>query len=198
YASAAEGADERLLALHQQSLETNQILLLYQNNMFSSIGVYFMETSEGIFNTIDARITAPAATLRELLPDLEPTLQDLEKQYSFMQPRLINHHDHWVPTIATFYRLRNTKNLDQMARDQLRQSSAPLSNKKARSHHPTGLLWYRTTQSRSESKACMSNSRRSWAASQMAERTAPLAKVMRLEALWVISTRSPSVANSTV
>lgn len=122
YASAAEGADERLLALHQQSLETNQILLLYQNNMFSSIGVYFMETSEGIFNTIDARITARAATLRELLPDLNPTLQDLEKQYSFIQPRLINHHDNWVPTIAAFYLLRNTKTLDQMARDQLRQS----------------------------------------------------------------------------
>src|SRR5690606_21636064 len=109
-------------ALHQQSLETNQILLLYQNNMFSSIGVYFMETSEGIFNTIDARITARAATLRELLPDPEPTLQDLEKQYSFSPPRLLNPPDHCVPTIGAFYRLLNTKTLDQMARDQLRQS----------------------------------------------------------------------------
>src|SRR5690606_22204267 len=88
YASAAEGADERLLALHQQSLEPNQILLLYHNNMFSSIGVYFMETSGGIFNAIDARLTARAATLRELLPDLNPTLQDLEKQYSFIQPQI--------------------------------------------------------------------------------------------------------------
>ena len=32
--------------------------------------------------------------------------------------------------------------------------------------------------------------------SQPAARTAPLAKVMRLEALWVISTRSPLPANS--
>ena len=78
--------------------------------------------SEGIFNTIDARITARAATLRELLPDLNRTLQDLEKQYSFIQPRLINYYDNWVFTIAAFYLLRNTKTLDQMARDQLRQS----------------------------------------------------------------------------
>ena len=35
-------------------------------------------------------------------------------------------------------------------------------------------------------------------ASQAAARMAPLAKVMRLEALWVISTRSPSSANITV
>lgn len=34
--------------------------------------------------------------------------------------------------------------------------------------------------------------------SHSAARTAPRAKVMRLEALWVISTRSPSAANSTV
>src|SRR5690606_15247228 len=115
YASAAEGADERLLALHQQSLETNQILLLYQNNMFSSIGVYFMETSEGIFNTIDARITAQAATLRDLLPNLNPTLHDLERPYTFMPPRLIKHHHNWVPISPAFYLLHNTKSLDQMA-----------------------------------------------------------------------------------
>src|SRR5690606_39304263 len=40
YASAAEGADERLLALHQQSLETKQILLLLHHYMFNSLDVY--------------------------------------------------------------------------------------------------------------------------------------------------------------
>ena len=34
--------------------------------------------------------------------------------------------------------------------------------------------------------------------SHFAARSAPLAKAMRLEALWVISTRSPSAANNTV
>src|SRR5690606_28519919 len=122
YASAAEGADERLLALHQQSLETNHILLLYQNNMFSSIGVYFMETSEGIFNTIDARITARAATLRELPRGLNPTLPDLAEQSTFIQPRLINAAATWVPTVAAFDPLPSTTTLDQMARDQRRRS----------------------------------------------------------------------------
>ena len=34
--------------------------------------------------------------------------------------------------------------------------------------------------------------------SHLAARTAPLAKAILLEALWVISTRSPSAANKTV
>lgn len=120
YAEAAQGLDHKLITLHQQSVETSQILLLYQNNMFSSIGVYFIEADEGIFRTIDASITARAATLKDLLPDLSSALQNLDKQYGFIQPRLLAYHSDWVPTIAAFYLLRNTETLNQMARDQLR------------------------------------------------------------------------------
>lgn len=122
YASAAEGADERLLALHQQSLETNQILLLYQNNMFSSIGVYFLEPTEGMFRNLDTSIVSRANTLKTLLPELSAALQSLDKQYGFIQPRLLDHHTDWVPTIAAFYLLRNTATLNQMARDQAQRS----------------------------------------------------------------------------
>lgn len=122
YAEMTGQIDEALLALHQQSLETNQILLLYQNNMFSSIGVYFLEPTEALFRNIDASITARADTLKALLPDLTSTLQNLDKQYSFIQPRLLDHHTDWVPTIAAFYLLRNTQTLNQMARDQIQRS----------------------------------------------------------------------------
>ena len=122
YTALAGEIDPALLALHQQSLETSQILLLYQNNMFSSIGVYFMETSEGIFDSINASIVARADTLKQLLPDMSATLQNLDKQYSFIQPRLLDHHTDWVPTIAAFYLLRNTATLNQLARDQLQRS----------------------------------------------------------------------------
>lgn len=118
YTESASELDEKLQALHQQSLETSQILLLYQNNMFSSIGVYFMETSEGIFRNMDASITARAATLKTLLPELSATLDSLDKQYSFIQPRLLDYHSDWVPTIAAFYLIRNTATLNQMARNQ--------------------------------------------------------------------------------
>ncbi|MFA5678795.1 MAG: hypothetical protein WC953_10375 [Pseudomonas sp.] len=121
YAALAGEIDEALLALHQQSLETNQILLLYQNNMFSSIGVYFMETSEGIFRSIDASIVARADALKRLLPEKSAALQNLDKQYGFIQPRLLDHHTDWVPTIAAFYLIRNTQTLNQMARDQLQR-----------------------------------------------------------------------------
>lgn len=122
YAELIGEVDEALLALHQQSLETNQLLLLYQNNMYSSIGVYFLETNtnEDMFHSIDASITARATTLKKLLPDLADTLQSLDKQYSFIQPRLLAYHSDWVPTIAAFYLLRNTATLNQLARDQLR------------------------------------------------------------------------------
>ena len=118
YAEASGGLSETLLALHQQSLETSQILLLYQNNMFSSIGVYFMETSEGIFNRMDASITARYATLKGLMPELSATLDNLDKQYGFIQPRLLDYRSDWVPTIAAFYLIRNTTMLNRMAREQ--------------------------------------------------------------------------------
>ena len=46
--------------------------------------------------------------------------------------------------------------------------------------------------------SCISNRPRSCAATHAAARAAPLANVIRLDALCVISTRSPSVANHTV
>ena len=122
YTEAASGLDEKIQALHRQSLETSQILLLYQNNMFSSIGVYFMETSEGIFNRMDASITARYTTLKGLMPELSSTLDNLNKQYGFIQPRLLDYHSDWVPTIAAFYLLRNTETLNDLAREHVRQS----------------------------------------------------------------------------
>lgn len=120
YAEHADLADERLQALHQQSLETNQILLLYQNNMFSSIGVYFMETHEGIFRAMDASIVERFTTLRNLLPEQDAAITRLNQQYGFIQPRLITYYQDWVPTIAAFYLLRNTDTLNNLAREQIR------------------------------------------------------------------------------
>ncbi|SDU38094.1 hypothetical protein [Halopseudomonas salegens] len=123
YAEHADLADERLAVLHQQSLETNQILLLYQNNMFSSIGVYFMDTHEGIFSDMNASIVERFSTMRSLLPEQAAAISQLDQQYSFIQPRLITYYQDWVPTIAAFYLLRNTDTLNNLAREQLRIST---------------------------------------------------------------------------
>lgn len=122
YSTLAGTISEHLHALHQQSLETSQILLLYQNSMFSSIGIYFIEPGESVFQNIDASIVQRSATLKTLLPELSDTLNDLDKQYSFIQPRLLDHRADWVPTIAAFYLLRNTETLNDLARDQVRQN----------------------------------------------------------------------------
>lgn len=124
YSTLAGTISENLHALHQQSLETSQILLLYQNSMFSSIGIYFIEPGESVFQNIDASIVQRSASLKSMLPELSDTLQDLDKQYSFIQPRLLDHRADWVPTIAAFYLQRNTTTLNDLAREQVRQNKA--------------------------------------------------------------------------
>ncbi|WP_150305068.1 hypothetical protein [Pseudomonas saliphila] len=121
YDALTETAPQDLLTLHRQSLETNQILLLYQNSMFSSIGVYFVETKEGLFDEMDASISKRAGELRQLFPELEATFDQLEKQYNFIKPRLLDHRADWVPTIAAFYLLRNTSTLNNLSRDALKR-----------------------------------------------------------------------------
>lgn len=116
--------NEVLLTLNQQSLEVSQILLLYQNNMFSSIGVYFIEPGETQFQSIDARIISRSDALQGLLPSMSSTLSELDKQYKFIQPRLLNYHSDWVPGIAAFYLLRNVETLNNIARDQIRLNQA--------------------------------------------------------------------------
>ena len=124
YNTEAADAPEDLLALHRQSIETHRILLLYQNNMFGSVGVYFLPSKEGIFDELDARIHAGSGELKRLLPEHEATFEQLDKQYSFIQPRLNNHHADWVPTIAAFYLSKNPQTLDELSREKANLAEA--------------------------------------------------------------------------
>tara|TARA_R110000782_G_scaffold139704_1_gene232207 strand:- start:227 stop:979 length:753 start_codon:yes stop_codon:yes gene_type:complete len=119
YEELKGSASDDLLTLHQQSLETSQILTLYQNNMFSSIGVYFLVNKEGLFETLDQSIVARSEQLKKLYPDQSGAFSRMEKQYQFVQPRLQNPLFDWVPTIAAFYLQRNIETLNKMAREQI-------------------------------------------------------------------------------
>ncbi|GGD07540.1 hypothetical protein [Halopseudomonas salina] len=123
YDELKEAASEDLLALHRQSIETSQILTLYQNNMFSSIGVYFLENKEGLFDDLDQSIVSRSDELKKLYPDQAGAFARMDKQYQFIQPRLQNPLYDWVPTIAAFYLQRNIETLNDMAREQV-QSGA--------------------------------------------------------------------------
>lgn len=120
YAEAAEGAPETLLTLHTQALETSQILLLYQNNMFSSVGVYFLENQDGMFSMLDTSISERAARLRSQFPDLKSDFDRIDRQYAFMRPRLLNFHEDWVPSMAAFYLARNVSAINEISREQAR------------------------------------------------------------------------------
>lgn len=125
----AEVADspENLVALQRQSIETSRILLLYENNMFSSVGVYFLPAREGLFDELDTRISEGSSKLKQLMPEHAETFSRLDKQYNFIQPRLINHHADWVPTIAAFYLTKNTQTLDDLSREQANLAEASVS-----------------------------------------------------------------------
>ena len=127
YAAEAAEAPPELVALHAQSIETSRMLLLYENNMFSSVGVYFIQTKEGIFDALDERIAEGSARLKSLMPDRQDTLRMLDKQYDFIRPRLINHHTDWVPTIAAFYLHKNIETLDELASELAISNAQPAS-----------------------------------------------------------------------
>lgn len=123
YDELKEAANEDLLTLHRQSIETSQILTLYQNNMFSSIGVYFLENKEGLFDDLDQSIVSRSEELKKLYPDQAGAFARMDKQYQFIQPRLQNPLYDWVPTIAAFYLQRNIETLNDMAREQVQNGS---------------------------------------------------------------------------
>lgn len=123
YEQAAVDMPADLLTLHKQSLETSQILMLYQNNMFSSVGVYFLENQEGLFDILDASLLARSADLKGLYPEQADTFSRLDKQYDFIQPRLKNPLSDWVPTIAAFYLQRNVQTLNNLAREAVRSGA---------------------------------------------------------------------------
>jgi len=123
YDELTESASEDLLTLHRQSIETSQILTLYQNNMFSSIGVYFLDNKEGLFDDLDKSIVSRSEELKKLYPDQVGAFARMEKQYQFIQPRLQNPLYDWVPTIAAFYLQRNVETLNDMAREQVKNAA---------------------------------------------------------------------------
>ena len=127
YEAEVAGSPDNLVALQRQSIETSRILLLYENNMFSSVGVYFLPSREGLFVELDNRINDGSNQLKQLMPEHKDTFDRLDKQYSFIQPRLINHHADWVPTIAAFYLTKNTQTLDELAREQANLAEASVS-----------------------------------------------------------------------
>ncbi|WP_339847670.1 hypothetical protein [uncultured Halopseudomonas sp.] len=127
YEELKGSASENLLTLNRQSIETSQILTLYQNNMFSSIGVYFLENKEGLFDDLDQSIVSRTEELKKLYPDQVGAFARMEKQYQFIQPRLQNPLYDWVPTIAAFYLQRNIETLNEMAREQVQNAEIAAS-----------------------------------------------------------------------
>jgi len=149
--------------------------------------------------------SAPMASPRKMLPSARARMAGLRAgllkktsvDQSLKQTQIVKKRDD-VPTVTPlFYMIHSAQLLvDTLKREAYRKvpfwSTARCDQLLARTHASDEPPQLRP------STSCISYSAGARPFSHEAERTAPLAKVIRLEALWVISTRSPSAANSTV
>lgn len=113
----AGAADPATIALHQQSLDIGRMLLLYETQAFTNLGIFAMEYHEGSFQEVDERITSRHAKLLELHPGSVEALDKIWTDYNFIRPRLLSLDKQVVSRSATIYLGKSIKRLDGLAAD---------------------------------------------------------------------------------
>ncbi|MNZ59309.1 hypothetical protein D3C78_773420 [compost metagenome] len=103
-------------SLHQQSLDTSRMLLLYETQAFIGLGIFSIEFHEDTFQEIDQRINSRHATLIELLPHLKSDLEKIRTDYNFIRPRLLSPGQTIVSRSAAIYLGRGVTHLNNLAK----------------------------------------------------------------------------------
>lgn len=116
---AAHETDPATLNLHQQSLDINRMLLLYETQAFIGLGIFSIEFHENSFQEIDQRIDARHSTLLDLLPSSSSELEKIRLDYNFIRPRLLTPSQTIVSRSATIYLGRSIDRLDRLAKASL-------------------------------------------------------------------------------
>ncbi|SFP52871.1 hypothetical protein SAMN05216229_103132 [Geopseudomonas sagittaria] len=101
--------------LHQQSLDTSRMLLLYETQAFIGLGIFSIEFHEDTFQEIDQRISSRHATLIELLPHFRSDLEKIHTDYNFIRPRLLAPGQRIVSRSAAIYLGRGVTRLNNLA-----------------------------------------------------------------------------------
>lgn len=102
--------------LHQMSLDMSRILLLYQGKGFSNIGIHSVEGDEHSYNRIDARIDSAHENLGQLAPDIETTLNEVWRNYTFVRQKLKTNGEAVVSRSASMYLGKGVEMLNLLAR----------------------------------------------------------------------------------
>lgn len=113
--SATNEADPATSSLHQQNIDIGRMLLLYETQAFTNLGIFAMDYHEGSFQEIDQRITSRQATLHELLPGSGDALDKIWTDYHFIRPQLLSRDQQVVSRSATIYLGKSMSRLDGLA-----------------------------------------------------------------------------------
>lgn len=92
-----------LLLLHEQSLDVNRILLMYQIRAFGSLAIYFMEVGEGTPQHLDARVIERFRQLATRLPERAQEFGELERRYRYIRPRPLDGNGNQLAAGAEYY-----------------------------------------------------------------------------------------------
>ncbi|MCL6691311.1 hypothetical protein M8R19_21670 [Pseudomonas sp. R3.Fl] len=112
---AALSVPPAMRMLHEQSLDISRILLMYQIRAFGSLAVYFMEVDEDTPKRLDLRVIDHFGQLMMQLPDKERELDELQRHYLFIRPRLLGRDAGSVPAGVEYYLGKTVVALDGMA-----------------------------------------------------------------------------------
>lgn len=113
--ATAHSAEPTTDNLHQQSLDTSRMLLLYETQAFIGLGIFSIEFHEDTFQEIDQRIDSRHAMLIELLPHLKGDLEKIRTDYNFIRSRLLSPEQKLVPRSAAIYLGRSVTRLNSLA-----------------------------------------------------------------------------------
>lgn len=101
--------------LQQQSLDLGRLLLLYETQAFTNLGIFAVDFHEDSFREIDQRVAARHAALLEELPDAGATLGKVWTDYNFIRPHLLDSGKGVASRSAVRYLGKGIEHLDQLA-----------------------------------------------------------------------------------
>lgn len=107
--------DAGLAALNAQSVDIGRLLLLYETQAFSGLGIFIGDFHDGSLVELDARVAQRHTTLLEQQPDSAALLGRVWTDYQFVRPGLLDPARGVASRSASRYLGKSMGRLDQLA-----------------------------------------------------------------------------------
>ncbi|MCC6076051.1 hypothetical protein ACFPTX_16120 [Pseudomonas sp. GCM10022188] len=102
--------------LHELSLEKSKLLVIYQARPYGGVVNYpGVLLDENTLPSMDALITSDLEVLRKSIPESALELDDIQRSYAFVRPRILDVRKKFVADGVKYYLGRNIDRLDAIA-----------------------------------------------------------------------------------